>query len=156
MPSGRSNFAQTAIDSASKTGALSLLGLVLAYWTWAWCAPAPLPRAMEISEPAGRLVAAGNLFGRLPGDAHADVPTGLAIRLLGVMAAEPEGAGYALLQLDAKNTRVVRAGEYLAPGVRLEKVLPQQVILQRNGSRETLVWPHPVQAPATTTSTSAR
>ena len=154
MSSGRSNFVQTAIGLASKIGALSLLGLVLAYWTWAWCAPAPLPRAMEISEPAGRLVAAGSLFGRPPGDVHADAPTGLAIRLLGVMAAEPEGSGYALLQIDAKKARLVRAGEDLAPGIRIEQVLPQRVILQRNGSRETLVWPHPVQAPATTTSIS--
>jgi general secretion pathway protein C len=154
MLSGRSNLARTALGAASKAGALSLLGLVLAYWTWAWCAPAPLPRAMEISGPADRLAAAGNLFGRLPGDAQAEVPSGLAIRLLGVMAAEPQGAGYALLQLDAKKTRLARAGEYLAPGIRLEKVLPQQVILQRNGSRETLAWPRPSQAPATTTSTS--
>lgn len=156
MPSGRSNFAQTAIASVSKSGVLSLLALVLAYWTWVWCAPAPLPRAMEISEPAGRLAAAGNLFGQLPRGAHADAPNGLAVKLLGVMAAEPEGSGYALLQLDAEKTQVVRAGGYLAPGIRLEKVLPQQVILQRNGSRETLVWPHPAQAPATTTSISVR
>ncbi|MGN6704988.1 MAG: type II secretion system protein N [Rhodanobacter sp.] len=154
MSSGRSDFVQTATDVALKTCALSLLGFVLAYWTWAWCAPAPLPRAMAVAEPPGRLAAAGDLFGRLSSDAHADVPTGLAIRLLGVMAAEPEGSGYALLQLDAKKTRLARAGEYLAPGIRIEKVLRQQVILQRNGSRETLAWPRPVQAPATTTSTS--
>ncbi len=156
MPSGRSNLAQTAIARMSKAGALTLLGLVLAYWTWAWCAPSPLPRAMEISEPAGRLAAAGNLFGRVQDDAHADTPTGLAVKLLGVMAAAPEGSGYALLQLDAKKTQVVRAGGYLAPGIRLEKVLPQQVILQRNGVRETLVWPHPVQGAAAATSAPVR
>lgn len=156
MSSGRSNLAQTAIASASKVIAASLLGLVLAYWTWAWCAPSPLPRAMETSEPPGRLVAAGNLFGTAQGDAQADTPTGLAVKLLGVIAGQPEGSGYALLQLDAKETRVVRAGGDLAPGIRVESVLPQRVILQRHGSRETLVWPQPAQTPAITPSASVR
>jgi general secretion pathway protein C len=156
MPSGRSNLVQAAIHATSKAVALSLLGLVLAYWTWAWGAPSPLPRATSMAEPASPLVAAGSLFGQLPAGTRPDAPTGLAVRLLGVMAAEPEGAGYALLQLDAKKTEVVRAGGYLAPGIRLEQVLPQQVILQRNGVRETLVWPHPAQPSATTKSAPVR
>jgi hypothetical protein len=156
MSSGRSDFAQTVIASASKAIALSLLGLVLAYWTWAWCAPSPLPRAMEIPAPPGHLAAAGNLFGGVRGDAHADAPTGLAVKLLGVIAGQPEGSGYALLQLDARETRVVRAGGDLAPGIHVERVLPQRVILQRDGSRETLVWPHPAQTPATTPDHPAR
>lgn len=156
MPSGRSNLVQAALYSTSKAGALALLGLVLAYWTWAWWAPAPLPQVTPIAEPAGRLAMAGNLFGQLPGDARPDAPTGLAVKLLGVMAAEPEGTGYALLQLDAKKTQVVRAGGYLAPGIRVEKVFPQQVILQRNGARETLAWPHPVPPSTPVKSVPAR
>ena len=152
MPSGRSNRVQTAIHYTSKAVALSLLGLVLAYWTWAWCAPLPLPPSASIAEPASRLAAANRLFGGLPAAGHTDAPTGLAVKLLGVMAGNPAGAGYALLQLDAKKTQLVRAGGYLAPGIRVEQVFPQQVILQRNGVRETLVWPHPVQTPAPTTS----
>ncbi len=156
MRSGLSSFAQRAIVPVSTAGALSALGLVLAYWTWAWWAPAPLPQATVTVGSADSLAAAGNLFGRRPDGARAEPPTGLAVKLLGVMAATPEGSGYALLRLDAKETRLVRAGGYLAPGIRLEKVLPEQVILQRNGSRETLAWPRPAQAPATTTSTSVR
>ena len=72
MLSGRSRFAQTAIVDTSMTLALGLLGLALAYWTWAWFAPAPLPRAMQVSEPPGRLAAAGDLFGH--GTACADCP----------------------------------------------------------------------------------
>lgn len=143
MLSGWSNLAQTVIGRMSTAGALSLFGCVLAYWTWAWGAPSALPRAADVSTPAGHLAAAGNLFGHGQRDARAVAPSGLAITLLGVMAAGADGAGYALLQLDAGKTRVVRAGSYLAPGILLEKVLPQQVILQRNGSRETLAWPHP-------------
>ena len=156
MRSGLSSFAQAAITPVSRVGALAVLGLALAYWSWAWWAPAPLPRAMATAGSAGSLAAANDLFGQQPGGAHAEVSTGLAVKLLGVMAATPEGSGYALLQLDAKETQLVRAGGYLAPGIRLEKVLPQQVILQRNGLREILAWPHSAQAPATTTSTSVR
>lgn len=150
MSSGRFNLAQTSIAFTTWVGALALLGFVLAYWTWAWCAPSPLPQATEVSAPAGRLTAAGNLFGEAPGGTHVGAPTGLAIKLLGVMAGAPTGSGYALLQLDAKETRVVRAGEDLAPGIRVESVLPEQVVLQRNGARETLAWPRPASTPAGT------
>lgn len=156
MLSGRSKLAPTAIASASKALASSLLGLVLAYWTWAWCAPSPLPRSMEVSEPPARLAAAGSLFGGAAGDAPADAPTGLAVKLLGVVADPPAGSGYALLQLGAGETRVVRAGGVLAPGIRVEQVLPQRVILQRHGSRETLGWPSPAQAPATASAPAGR
>lgn len=155
MLPGRLNFATSVIARVSKTGALSLLGFVLAYWTWAWCAPAALARAADVAEPVSGLANAGNLFGRSHGDAPATAPTGLAIKLLGVIAAGPGGSGYALLQLGAGKTQVVRAGGYLAPGILLEQVLPQQVILQRNGSRETLVWPH-AQTPAAATSVPVR
>lgn len=148
MPSGRSNFAQTSVAFTAEAGALALLGLVLAYWTWAWLAPSPLPQAMGVSAPGGRLTAAGNLFGQAQGDARTGTPTGLAIELLGVVAGVPAGSGYALLRLDAKETRVVRAGEELAAGIRVESVLPEQVVLQRNGARETLTWPRPLPAPA--------
>lgn len=156
MSPASSNSAQIAIASTSKALALVLLGLVLAYWTWAWAAPAPLPRAMEISEPPGRLAAASNMFGQPPGDAHANAPTGLAVKLLGIVAGQPQGSGYALLQLDANKTRVVRAGGELAPGVRVESVLPQQVILRRHGTRETLAWSQSAQVPATATSAPVR
>jgi hypothetical protein len=156
MLSGRSRLAQTAIVETSMTLALGLLGLALAYWTWAWSAPAPLPRAMQVSEPSGRLAAASDLFGHGQADAQAQSPTGLAVKLLGVIAGQPEGSGYALLQLGAKDTHVVRAGGELAPGIRVESVLPQQVILQREGSRETLAWPHTGSGPATAASTPTR
>lgn len=90
--------------------------------------------------------------GKAPPTVQTDVATGLAVTLLGVVAAEAPGVGYALLKLGAQETRVVRAGGLLAPGIRLQQVLPQRVILERNGSRETLAWPRAGQDPATTTS----
>lgn len=152
MSQPRSRRVQTAIASISNVGALSALGVVLAYWTWVWWAPSPLPPAMVPAESSTRLTAAATLFGQGTATVHPDVATGLAVTLLGVVAVEPPGVGYALLKLGAQETRVVRAGGLLAPGIRLQQVLPQRVILERNGSRETLAWPRAGQDPATTTS----
>lgn len=156
MPTARSKLAQTSIAVAMDASALTLLGFVLAYWTWAWFAPTPLSQAMETSEPAGHLAAAAHLFGEASGDTHVGRSSGLAIKLLGVMAATPAGSGYALLQLDTKETQLVRAGEDLAPGIRVESVLPEQVILQRNGAREALAWPRSVPSPVSTTNSPIR
>ena len=153
---GRANLAHMTLLTGSRVAALGVLGLVLAYWSWAWLAPAALPATVEVSAPPGRLAAAGQLFGHGADGAGTSAPTGLAVKLLGIIAGQPQGSGYALLQLDAKQTHVVRAGAELAPGVRVERVLPQQVILQRHGTRETLAWPRPGQAPATSTSAPIR
>lgn len=138
---GRSNFAQSAVVSVLTLGALMLLGLVLAYWTWTWLGPRPEPRVETIPEPTGRMASATALFGRAQHSPGADALTGSAIKLLGVVAATSEGAGYAVVRLDAKQILAVRAGEDVAPGIRLEEVFPDHVILQRSGVRETLAWP---------------
>jgi hypothetical protein len=39
LPLGRPGLAQTALVSLLTLAGLALLGLVLAYWTWAWFAP---------------------------------------------------------------------------------------------------------------------
>ena len=136
---GRSNFAQTAFVSFLRLAALVLLGLVLAYWSWIWLGPRPEPRVETTAEPTGRMASANELFGRV--ERGADAPTGSAIKLLGVVAAAGGKPGYAVVRLDAKQVVAVRAGEEVAPGIRLEKVFPDHVILQRNAVRETLAWP---------------
>jgi general secretion pathway protein C len=146
VPFGRSTLAQTSIVFTMKVGALALLGFVWAYWGWAWFAPSPLPQAMEVSEPAGRLANAGDLFGKAQDETHPGAPTALAVTLLGVMAGAPAGAGHALLQLGKEETRLVPAGGDLAPGIRVESVFPERVVLRRNGARETLAWPRTLSA----------
>ena len=136
---GRSNLAQTAFVSFLRLAALVLLGLVLAYWSWTWLGPRPEPRVETTAEPTGRMASANELFGRV--ERGADAPTGSAIKLLGVVAAAGGKPGYAVVRLDAKQVVAVRAGEEVAPGIRLEKVFPDHVILQRNAVRETLAWP---------------
>ena len=140
----RANLAQTAVVSLVTLGALVLLGLVLAYWTWAWLAPRPEPRAQAAVQPGGRAEAAFGLFGTARGDTGA-APTGVSIGLLGVVAAKSSHSGsepgYAVLRLDSKQTVAVREGGEIEPGVRLAEVHADHVVLERGGVRETLGWP---------------
>jgi len=141
----RSSLAQTSFVSLTTIAALLLLGFVLAYWTWSWFAPGVEPSAPGIAMGDGTLgaqsVAAANLFGNLRRDGNAPAPTGIAIKLHGVMAASGGKSGYAVLQLDGKRDLAVREGQDIAPGIRLAEVRPDHVILERNGIREILAWP---------------
>ena len=137
----RSSLAQTAAVSLVTLGALALLGWVLAYWTWAWFAPRPAPRAPSAVVSSGGIAAAQNLFGNLQRNRNIAAPTGIAIKLLGVVAATRGHRGHAVMQLDARQILAIREGEDVAPGIRLAEVHTDHVILVRNGVRESLAWP---------------
>jgi general secretion pathway protein C len=136
----RSNFAQTAMVALVTVAALASLGLVTAYWTWAWLAPRPEPRAQAALDPGGG-ASAGVLFGNVQRDRNSAAPTGIAIRLLGSVAATGGRRGYALVQLEPRQILAVREGEDVAPGLRLAEVGADHVILERGGIREMLAWP---------------
>lgn len=139
MPLARSSFAQTAVVSLLTLAALALFGLVLAYWTWIWFAPRTEPPAEIAPAQTGNLASASLVFGRV--ERHTAAPTGIAIKLLGVVAASGGRRGYAVLQLEAKQILAVHEGEDVTPGLRLAEVHPDHVILERGGVRETLTWP---------------
>ena len=148
IPFERSRVAQTALVTVLTLAALALLGLVLAYWTWVWLAPRPEPRAQAAVQRADGMGAAIGLFGGAPSGVAATAPTGMAIRLLGIVAATQGGRGYAAVQLEGREIVAVREGEDIAPGIRLAEVAPRHVILERGGIRETLALPKPLPAPA--------
>ncbi|MEX2524379.1 MAG: type II secretion system protein N [Gammaproteobacteria bacterium] len=132
--------AQAAVVSLITLSAVVLLSLVLAHWTWIWFAPRSEVRAREISaEP--RDGAAYGLFGNSQQSGKPVAQTGIAVRLLGLVAATAGNTGYAVLKLEAKEVVAVRQGEEIAPGVRLEAVNSDHVILERGGMHETLTWP---------------
>jgi general secretion pathway protein C len=141
LPLGRSGLAQTAFVSLLTLAALSLLGMVLAYWTWVWFAPRADPRAQAAAGETGNLASASRMFGRMERSRNIAAPTGIAIKLLGVVAASGGRRGYAVVQLDAKQILAVHEGEDVTPGVRLAEVHPDHVILERGGVREMLAWP---------------
>ena len=136
----RSSIAQNAVVLLATLSALVVLGWVLAQWTWAWLAPRPEPRT-PAAVPAGlRLQAAPSLFGVAQRGGNVAAPTGIAIRLLGVIAANGGHLGYAVVQLEARQILAVREGDDIAPGIRLAEVGTDHVILERGGVRETLAW----------------
>ena len=137
----RSNTAQTAVVTLVTIAALALLCLVAAYWTWVWLAPLPEPRAPTVADTGTAAASAGALFGSVRRDPNAPVPTAIAIRLLGIVAATEGRRGYVVVQLESKEILAVREGEDVAPGIRLAAVGTDHVILERGGIRETLAWP---------------
>jgi general secretion pathway protein C len=144
-PLDRTVFAQTAVVAALTFAAVALLGLVLAYWTWAWFAPRAEPRA-PAAVPAGAgglgpTQAAAALFGGAPAGRNGAALSANTVGLLGIVAASGSQPSYALLRLDAKTTVAVAAGREVQPGLRLVEVHVDRVVLERNGARETLAWP---------------
>jgi len=143
----RSSLAQAAVVSLVTFAALALLGLVLAYWTWAWLAPRPEPRAQP-AVTGGRAEVAYGLFGsarRDKGGGREGAATtgGVAVVLLGIVDASGSQPSYAVLRIDAKQIVAVREGGEIEPGVRLAEVHADHVVLERSGARETLAWPKP-------------
>lgn len=88
------------------------------------------------------------LFGSSRPSGSGAAAGGIAVRLLGVVAASGNQPGYAVLQLDAKRSVAVRQGGEIEPGVRLAEVHANHIVLERNGMRETLAWPKPGKAEA--------
>ena len=121
--------------------AVALLGAVLAYWAWAWIAPRAEPRIEPAAVKSGGAGAATTLFGVAPTAQVAAAPTGIAIKLLGVVSASRGKRGNAVVQLEGKQILAVQEGEDLAPGIRLAEVRSDHVILERSGVREKLALP---------------
>jgi general secretion pathway protein C len=124
---------------------LVLLGVVLAYWTWAWLAPRPEPPAQPSVLAGGQIKVAYGLFGNSRRDnggrSEVGANAAVAVGLLGIVAASGSQPSYAVLRLDAKQTVAVREGGEIEPGVRLAEVHADHVVLERSGVSETLAWP---------------
>jgi general secretion pathway protein C len=138
---GRSSLAQTVLVSTLTLLAVALLAAVLAYWTWAWFAPRAEPQLEPAAAQSGSVSLAATIFGLVPRKQEAAAPTGVAITLLGVVAASGGRRGYAVVQLEPKEILAVHEGAEIAPGLRLAEVHPEHVVLERGGGRETLAWP---------------
>jgi general secretion pathway protein C len=64
--------------------------------------------------------------------ASGDAPTN--IRALGVMAEGSTGRGIALIGIEGKPARAVRAGDSIAPGITLAEVRRDGVVVNRSGA----------------------
>jgi general secretion pathway protein C len=137
----RSNAVQGLTIRLVNLAALTLLGFLLAYWTWQWLAPTPQPRASNGTVISAKLSEADSLFGSAPAKAGGIAQTSTSVKLLGVAAASGDRYGHAVLQTDGKRVLAVREGEEVLPGITLAEVRPDYVVLDRSGIREKLALP---------------
>ncbi len=104
--------------------------------------PIPVPAAEDGAAGQGTL-AAWHLFGKAAPAAPLfetlNLPeTPLALRLRGIVAAPDGTDGYALIADERGGEAVYRIGDEVPGGARVAAIRPDQVVLERDGRRETL------------------
>jgi general secretion pathway protein C len=136
-----STTAQTAAITLVTVAAVALFALIAAHWTWQWLAPQVESRGQPTANVTSHATSANALFGKVDQDQGNSSPTGIRIRLLGIVAAATGQRGYAVVRLEPRTILTVREGDEVAPGLRLAEVAADHVILERGDTRETLGWP---------------
>lgn len=111
-------------------------------WFWDQAAPAAiaLPKA-RLSDPleATQSIAARQLMGSTQKTSDSAPPPRLAqYRLLGAMTSAGRTRGFAIVAEEGKAAVAVLEGDDVAPGIKLAKVLAEQVQLRYEGRTETL------------------
>ena len=106
---------------------------------------APAPVSADSGAPAIDLAAIVNahLFGiaAVRGDPSAAPATSANLTLAGTLAGTDPSAGWAIIGASGQAARVYATGASLPGGGKLAAVYPDRVILDRNGSRESLMLP---------------
>jgi general secretion pathway protein C len=144
--------------------ALAVVGIAweAAQLTWLLLAPSPMVSAPaatnNIVTPVSRAaintqsIAAAHLFGvpgaASPTDPNALPQTQMSLVLAGTMALDDPAAGFAIVGENAVGAKFYRVGAMINGGVRLHSVYADRVIIDRNGSLETLVLPRGVASNA--------
>ncbi|HTQ72848.1 MAG TPA: type II secretion system protein N [Burkholderiales bacterium] len=127
-----------ALPAVAAIAALLWLCFALAQGTWRLLQPAsPAVARSEIESVDLSVLPRSQLFGPAPakGAEEANLaPSNLNITLTGV-AVQP-GGGCALLVVQGQPESAYCAGEELTPGVRLDTVEKDRIVILRNGARE--------------------
>ncbi len=148
MPSGFANidrraFEQAALASNVVLGALAvwllarLIGLMLPRGDIALGGAAP--QVGDAGPAPAHSIAKWHLFGNTPLAAAGTGGAGaLAMILRGTLADRDPAAGIAVIGAGDRGELAFRAGEEIAPGVKLARVYPDHVVVLRDGVEETL------------------
>jgi len=130
---------------------------VLAVWTWIVIAPRPVT-SVRPAHPAADLAAARDAIlrsrifgsGAPAGEAHASAPPSLNLRLVGITVSASRGAASrAVLNVGGKGNELFYEGKEIAPGIVLNRILKDHVLIRRQGVTERLGFPEaPVSAAA--------
>lgn len=120
-----------------------VLAMQLAYWTWIFFTPkVPLPPQKPAGANTGNAIQKvidAHLFGAAAAtDAPVAVTAATNMRLSGVFAAVGNLPAFAIISFDGQPSQPVRNGAVITPGVVLEAVFPDHVLIRRNGVRERL------------------
>lgn len=119
---------------------LLLVAWIVSGWIWGQAAPsiASLP-TMSLTDPvaASQAVAARHLMGERTTAQAGTEQHGGSYRLLGLMTASKGVPGFAILA-NGKESLVVVEGEEIVPGLTLLEVLPDQVVIGREGHTESI------------------
>jgi len=110
------------------------LAWVAAKWTWAFVAP-PAESRPALSAPAVDIASAARLFGGDSAVAAGPTRGPASFRLKGVVAPSAGSVGAAVLNVNGKD-RAILLGAEVQPGVKLEEVGPDHVVISRAGVRE--------------------
>ena len=157
----QSQSAQQWLDRATRTlpQALSVVLVIAIAWqlvqlTWMLLEPTPSaelePLVASTTAPARpkgvdvQAIVNAKLFGTAQGGEPTQGPapeTQLPLVLSGVFAAEDPERGWAMIGDSAQQTKVFSVGDSVRSGTRLHSVYPDRVILDRNGTLETLALP---------------
>ncbi len=121
-----------------------LLCWQLAHWTWVFLAPAQTrPTASQSIADVGHAsetVRSAHLFGltKVDHNAEAGAATALNLKLNGVFAATGKMPAVAIIKVETRADLPFMVGDTVLPGVSLQQVRPDHVILRRSGVTERL------------------
>jgi general secretion pathway protein C len=117
---------------------LVLGGWLAARWFWYFATPQEAPSAPARSRvqfgQSAQTLADAQLFGAAPGGGIETV-SNLNVKLKGVFASMNDAPAFAVVNVGAKD-EIARTGGEVVPGVVLESVHPEHIMLRRNGSLE--------------------
>ncbi len=153
----RTLLAQRGPGWATALLALAVAGQ-LALLVTGFASDGPPPAAPAVWHPHAQApdvaqIVSSHLFGRAApgtGPLGADAPqTSLPLVLTGVMAVPDPFGGLAILGPNAQTAKVYAVGDSVPGGAELDAVLPEKVLLRRNGQLQSLSLPRqsPINTP---------
>lgn len=120
---------------------LAIVAWVAAGWYWRLASPRieqAVPAVNTEVAAVTREIVGRNLFGAPVVAEQAQVVSNSRYKLIGVAANSGRAPGFAILQVDDKASLSAIEGQEIEPGVKLVRVLPRAVEIERNGLRETV------------------
>jgi general secretion pathway protein C len=126
------------VVGVSWLSSLTLAAWIASGWFWDRAAPAivQLPTTSLVDPvAASQAIASRHLMGVATVQSTGSEGNN-SYRLLGLMTSSPGAPGFAILAEGGKGSLVVVEGEEIAPGLKLMKILPDQVVVGRDGNTE--------------------